>query len=497
MAKKTKTTSDPWKPAQPYILKGMQQTQRVFDQQQPQLDKYAGMAFDTYGQLNPGAVQGIQGAQGLVNDTLGGKFLGGANPYLNDMAGLTRQNVLNDTQGAFSAAGRYGSGAFANAAAKGMADAELGMRYNAYGQERQNQMAAVGQAQDLMRGNQGTLEQAAALPWTGVAAQTGNIRQASQGYGTTTTKESNPMGGLMGVLGAGATAFSGTNFASDERKKNRLAQVGLAPDGVTPLEAYTMKDDPTQTPQIGVMAQTVAETNPGALGPTTADGGASVNYAKLGLPSGPVDMQGQPSAMPVMDLPTIDKPPSEFESYLGRVLSPDASTTAGKLGIFGQALMASSGSAFAPLGQSLMAVRANQQNEDERAADEQHRAAVLALQGERLNQPEYKTVPGVGLVMIGPDGQPQVVQPEVDRGPTSGPLAYLQAMNIDPASPEGRRLLEGAMTNSPVAVAAQREIISHRQDVKPPPAAGGGGGGSKTPPKYQMGPNGKLMKWVG
>ena len=484
MAKKTKTTSDPWKPAQPYILKGMEQTQRVFDQQQPQLDKFSGMAFDTYGKLNPGAVSGIQGAQGLVNDTLGGKFLGGANPYLNDMAGLTRQNVLNDTQGAFSAAGRYGSGAFANAAAKGMADAELGMRYNAYGQERQNQMAAVGQAQDLMRGNQGTLEQAAALPWTGVAAQTGNIRQASQGYGTTTTQTRDPMGSIMGLAGAGATAW-----ASDPKIKENVQPIGQTPQG---LGMYEYDNKLTGQRERGVMADEVAAEAPGALGPNVG-GVQTVNYEALGMP-GPQPVgpsMAQSTAIPDEQL----KPKGGLERWADSVLSPDASTTKGKVGLFGQALMASSGSAFAPLGQSLMAVRANQQNEDDRAADEQHRAAVLALQGERLNQPEYKTVPGVGLVMIGPDGQPQVVQPEVDRGPTSGPLAYLQAMNIDPASPEGRRLLEGAMTNSPVAVAAQREIISHRQDVKPPTAAGGGG--SNKPPKYQMGPNGQLMKWVG
>jgi hypothetical protein len=37
---KTVQKSDPWKPAQPYILKGLEQSSQVFDQQQPDLNKY-------------------------------------------------------------------------------------------------------------------------------------------------------------------------------------------------------------------------------------------------------------------------------------------------------------------------------------------------------------------------------------------------------------------------------------------------------------------------
>ena len=77
MKKKTVQKNEPWAPAAPYILKGMEQSQAVFDQQQPTLNKYAGMQMDTYGRLAPGAEQGIMGAQGLVNDTLAGRYLQG------------------------------------------------------------------------------------------------------------------------------------------------------------------------------------------------------------------------------------------------------------------------------------------------------------------------------------------------------------------------------------------------------------------------------------
>jgi len=48
------------------------------------------------------------------------------------------------------------------------------------------------------------------LAFTGVGALNGNIRQASNGYGTTTTKTSGGIGGALGSIAGGAlSAFSG------------------------------------------------------------------------------------------------------------------------------------------------------------------------------------------------------------------------------------------------------------------------------------------------
>ena len=105
---KTKTTSDPWLPAQPYIIKGMQNSSRVFDQQQPNLDKFSGMQMETYGRLAPGAEAGIMGSQSLVNDTLSGRFLN-SNPYIDQMVATARQAAGDDVASRFSAAGRDGS----------------------------------------------------------------------------------------------------------------------------------------------------------------------------------------------------------------------------------------------------------------------------------------------------------------------------------------------------------------------------------------------------
>lgn len=439
--KKTTTTNDPWKPAQPYIIKGMEQTQRVFDQQQPQLDKYSGLAFDTYGKLNPGAVAGIQGSQTLVNDTLSGKYLN-SNPYLDSVLGQQVSDIQDGVSGQFSAGGRYGSGAHAGVLAKQIAEASDRMRYQNYAQERQNQMAAVGQAQDLMRGNQATLEQAAALPWTGVAAQTGNIRQASNGYGTTTTTTRDPMGAVMGLAGAGATALSGTNF-SDPRIKSKVRPLGQRPDG---LGIYEYDNDLTGKRETGVMADEVAQKRPDALGPTVG-GLATVDYDKLKA-----------------DMPEVAKVQQPgVAGYLDRVLSPDTSTTAGKLGLFGQALMANSGSAFAPLGQSLLALRADERQRADDAADEQHRAAQLALQGriaEQRNAPEA----------LDPDAGWQVVQDRFGRIMRANRYTGKTEVLQEPPA--------GAVTEP--LVATSEGYLPRSQAVgKTPyraPARGGGGG---------------------
>ena len=132
---KSKQTNTPWAPAQPYIIKGLENSGRVFDQQQPSLDKYSAMQMATYGRLAPGAETGIGGAQGLVNDTLAGKYLQG-NPYLDRILATTRENITNDVNGQFSGAGRYGSGMHAGVLAKYLADAENQARYNKYATER-------------------------------------------------------------------------------------------------------------------------------------------------------------------------------------------------------------------------------------------------------------------------------------------------------------------------------------------------------------------------
>lgn len=209
---KTKTTSDPWLPAQPYILANLQQQDNVFKSTQPQLEAYAGQQRDTYGRVAPGAEAGITGAQALVNRNLSGANLT-ANPYLDAILAKTRENVTGSVNDQFGPAGRFGSGMHAAILARELADAENSARYQDYATERGYQQDAIGDAQNLMGGAQGLLNNAAELPWIGIQASNGAVRQASSGYGTQTTKQKTGLGGILGgVLGAGLSGWAGGGF---------------------------------------------------------------------------------------------------------------------------------------------------------------------------------------------------------------------------------------------------------------------------------------------
>lgn len=284
---KTKTksvqTNEPWKEAQPYIIRGLEQTQRVFDSQQDDLESAAAEQRATYGRLAPGAEAGIIGAQGLVNDTIAGNYLNG-NPYLQGMIDQTSGDVTNRVQSQFQAANRYGSGNFAGILARELAAAQNAARFNNYAMERTNQVNAVGQAQNLMGGSQSLLNNAAALPWMGVNAMNGNVRQASGGYGTQTGTQTGTAPGwgqmLMGAALGGLNAYA----ASDPRLKTNVVFVSTDPDGLDWFDFDYRQDMGIDLPtgrQRGVMAPQVALLRPWALGPVIEGKYQTVRYDLL------------------------------------------------------------------------------------------------------------------------------------------------------------------------------------------------------------------------
>jgi len=232
--------------------------------------------------MSPGAEQGIRGSQSLVNDTLAGRYLNG-NPYLDGQLEQTRENVSNDVLSRYSGAGRYGSAYGMGELTRQLANAENNMRFQNYAMERGYQNDAIGQAQQLMGGSQSLLNNAAELPWIGVGALNGNVRNASGGYGTTTTTQKQGIGGLLAQ--AAGTALS-TYAGSDARLKTNIEKVGQEPDGLgiyewdyLPIEGQIAAFMP-EGRQRGVMADEVAELRPWALGPVI-DGYATVNYGAL------------------------------------------------------------------------------------------------------------------------------------------------------------------------------------------------------------------------
>jgi hypothetical protein len=281
---KTKTTNAPWAPAQPYILKNLAQQDAVFTASQPDLMSAAADQRATYGRVAPGAEQGIMGAQGLVNRNLSGANLQG-NPYLDAILGKTRDNVISNVNDQFGMSGRYGSGMHQAILERELADAENQARYGDYAQERGYQQDAIGQAGQLMQGSQGLLNNAAELPWIGVQAANGAVRQASNGYGTTTQTSSPGIGQmLMGAAMGGLNAYAGNPKAfSDRRLKRDIERIGDWDDKGDGLGRYRFSYtfDPDRTMLEGVMADEVEKLRPAAFIADFRDGFAGVNYGAL------------------------------------------------------------------------------------------------------------------------------------------------------------------------------------------------------------------------
>jgi len=271
--KKTVQKNEPWAPAKPFILENLQQQADVFKNTQPQLMQYAGQQRDTYGRIAPGAEQGIMGAQGLVNSNLAGNNLRG-NPYLDAIIGQRNQDIAGSVNDQFGQSGRYGSGQHAAILASEMAKADDALRFQNYGMERGYQQDAIGQAGNMMQGSQAILNNAAELPWVGIQAANGAVRQASSGYGTSTTTQKQGLGStLMGLAGTGLQAAS---MFSDRRLKTNIEQIGTLADGLGLYRWIYRWGESGE----GVMADEVAQLRPWALGPVIG-GYATVNYGAL------------------------------------------------------------------------------------------------------------------------------------------------------------------------------------------------------------------------
>lgn len=270
---KSKTTNAPWAPAQPYILKNLQQQDAVFNASQPDLMSAAADQRATYGRVAPGAEAGITSAQNLVNSNLSGANLNG-NPYLDAILARTNADVTNNVGDQFGTAGRFGSGMYTKVLADSLAAADNQARFNNYNTERGYQQDAIGQAGGLMQGSQSLLNNAAELPWIGVQAANGAVRQASNGYGTQTTTQGSNIGQLL--LQAAAAAAQSSAMASDRRLKRNIKLLSRAKDGLG-FYRWTYRSGGNAE---GVMADEVARLRPWALGPTVG-GYATVNMGAL------------------------------------------------------------------------------------------------------------------------------------------------------------------------------------------------------------------------
>jgi hypothetical protein len=155
----------------------------------------------------------MQSGMGYIDQVLGGKYLAGGNPYVNQMAQQAGQSAGNAVNSTFSLAGRTGGGNHVERLAEGVANAENGVRYQNY----MNERGAQGQALNAIPGMVasqyagvpaylGAAQAAGTLPYAGIQ-QLGQMGNLFGGYGTSTGSQTQPGGWGTQLLGAAASAL--------------------------------------------------------------------------------------------------------------------------------------------------------------------------------------------------------------------------------------------------------------------------------------------------
>jgi len=179
----TTTQTAPWSGQQPYLSFGFQKAQELYNQGGPQYfpsDTVASVAPETSQALDLLTQRALAGspvasaAQSSNLATLNGNYLGAGNPYFQQMIGNIANAVTPQIARNFEGAGRYGSGAYANALTSALANSASNLAYQNYGDERRNMNQAAALAPGLANLDYNDLQQLAGV---------GNTRQqlAQQG----------------------------------------------------------------------------------------------------------------------------------------------------------------------------------------------------------------------------------------------------------------------------------------------------------------------------
>jgi hypothetical protein len=169
---------------------------------------------------------------------------------------------------------------------KGLADAENGLRYQNYSNERQAQTQAAAQLPAYQAARfagvsplLSAYQTAGQLPYYGANAESG-IGSLFGGFSNSTTHQ-NDGGSVGGDILSGIGAALPFILASDRRLKTNIRRVGEAKDGLGIYE-WNWKADPNGKTERGVIADEVEKLRPWAFVPNFIGEYAGVNYGALG-----------------------------------------------------------------------------------------------------------------------------------------------------------------------------------------------------------------------
>jgi len=154
-------TRDPWSAQQAPLTRGFERAETIFGQPRQDFPYSRVVPFSpaTETALTAQENRAVLGnplnlaSQKQFGDVLGGTYLQGENPAWGSMVDRIQGRVLPAVASQFSEAGRYGSGAHAEASARAMADAVAPLAYQNYEKERARQMQAAQLGPQLATGD--------------------------------------------------------------------------------------------------------------------------------------------------------------------------------------------------------------------------------------------------------------------------------------------------------------------------------------------------------
>lgn len=161
----------------------------------------AGGAYNLDASGYQGLTAGLAGPTQVsrsLQDVADGKFLGGANPYLDDIIGRAQNDAATKVAQQFSASGRYGSGRFQRATTDAVASIGTNLRYQDYESERQRQAQA---AQAIDSGLLARTGASAGLLGQINDTRTGNAAQAVTGAGLASQADQQALSGQQALAG--------------------------------------------------------------------------------------------------------------------------------------------------------------------------------------------------------------------------------------------------------------------------------------------------------
>lgn len=151
-------TSEPAAFIKPFLEYGAQEAQNLYQSSLPSY--FPGSTVVGFAPQAEMALRGIEqraltgspitaAAQQNAANVLGGSFLMGGNPYLQQAIQNASRPTIDAVQSQFSAAGRLGSGANMDVLSRNVGQIAQNMAFANYGDERQRQMQALGMAPAL------------------------------------------------------------------------------------------------------------------------------------------------------------------------------------------------------------------------------------------------------------------------------------------------------------------------------------------------------------